>query len=294
MKRTLLFQNPAYIRLKHNQIKVIDPKLNTELASVPCEDIGFVILEHPQITISLQAIRKLEEHKVAIISCDETHTPQALMLPFSGHVEMQACLRTQVECSQPLKKNLWKQTVEAKIGNQQAVLERLSKPYGQMDDYLVEVQSGDKTNREGLAAKFYWKHLWQDFNRDRFGDMPNALLNYGYAILRSAMARALVGSGLNPSIGIHHKSKYNAFCLADDIMEPYRPFVDLEVYRIYQETNDIQELTVEVKQKLLSIYTHGLRFESGEQVLLNGLRTTSSSLVKCLAGKTRKINYPKL
>lgn len=292
MKRTLLFQNPAYLKVKLNQLKIINPNSQEELGSIPCEDIGYVVLEHPQITISLKAIQKLQEHKAAIITCDEFRMPQGLMLPFEGHTQMQAHLKLQIQCSEVLRKQLWKQTVEQKIKNQQDVLALLSKPYGQMDDYWKNIQAGDKTNKEGQAANFYWKHLWADFTRERFGEMPNPLLNYGYAVLRSAVAKALVGSGLNPSIGIHHKNKYNAFCLADDIMEPYRPYVDYLVYNIVYEYGEIKELTSDIKSKILGLYTVDIYIEGKPKPLIEALKGTTSSLVHCLKQTKRKIRYP--
>ncbi|MCT4666131.1 MAG: type II CRISPR-associated endonuclease Cas1 [Flavobacteriales bacterium] len=292
MKRSILIQNPAYLKIKNKQLKIIEPETQRELGSIPCEDIGYLILEHPQTTITLQVIQELQNHKAAIISCDNFHIPQGLMLPFEGHSQMQEQLKNQINCSEALRKQLWKQTVQAKISNQQLVLQILGKPHGQMDDYLQGVKSGDSTNKEGQAANFYWKHLWQEFTRDRYGDMPNPLLNYGYAVLRSAVARALVSSGLNPSIGIFHKNKYNAFCLADDIMEPYRPFVDYLVYQLFDSNKKIDKISPAIKQNLLQIYTSEVLIADKTKLFMEAIRTTSASLSACFAQTKRKIIYP--
>lgn len=293
MKQTILIQNPAYVKTKYKQLTIMEPKTQKVLGSIPCEDIGFLILEHPQITISLQVIQELQDHKVAIVSCDKFHMPQGLMLPFSGHTQMQAHLKLQIQSSESLKKQLWKQTVEAKINNQMNVLQILNKPYGQMEDYYNEVKSGDSTNKEGQAANFYWKHLLNNFNRDRYGESPNQFLNYGYSVLRSAVARALVGSGLNPSIGLFHKNKYNAYCLADDIMEPYRPYVDYLVYDMPASLRSEEpSLTPQTKQKLLQLYSVDIHINGKIKPLLEALKTTSSSLVQCLNQNKRKLIYP--
>jgi CRISPR-associated protein Cas1 len=293
MKRTILIQNPAYLKLKLGQLKIIEPKTNVELGSIPCEDIGYLILENPQITISLQAIQTLQSYKTAIISCDEFHMPQGLMLPFEGHTQMQAHLRAQIACSEPLRKHLWRQIVASKIRNQQKVLKTLGKPFGQMDDYIKGLKTGDSTNKEGQAANFYWKHILQDFTRDRDGDMPNPLLNYGYSVIRSATARALVSSGLNPSIGVFHKSKYNAFCLADDLMEPYRPYIDYLVYDIYNHgRNKIDKLTPTIKSQLLNIYNVDVNIDGKTKKLTEALKDSSSSFVQCLLQQKRKIKLP--
>lgn len=226
LKRTIYIGNPAYLKLKDNQLKIEDPATRETKGSVPIEDMGFLVLDHYQITLSHQLILALQQNNVAIISCDESHLPLGLMLPISGHVTHSEFLKHQINCSEPLRKQLWKQTVEAKIYQQKEVLRKNQLPFESMLNYLNEVKSGDSTNMEGIAAQYYWKQLFNDFTRDRKGDAPNNFLNFGYAVLRSMVARALVSSGLHPTIGIFHRNKYNAYCLADDIMEPYRPYVD--------------------------------------------------------------------
>lgn len=226
LKRTIYIGNPTYLKLKDNQLKIEDPVTKEVKGSVPVEDMGFLVLDNPQITLSHPVILALQQQNVAIISCDESHLPLGLMLPISGHVEHSERLKHQINCSEPLRKNLWKQTIEAKIFQQKEVLRKLDLDYAPLIKYMNEVKSGDSTNMEGIAAQYYWGKLFDNFTRERKGDAPNNFLNFGYAILRSMVARALVSSGLHPTIGIFHRNKYNAYCLADDVMEPYRPYVD--------------------------------------------------------------------
>ena len=295
IKRTLYFGNPAYLHKSLMQLKVINPADNSELGSVPLEDIGVVLLDHPQITLTHALMAALLERNVALISCDEKHLPVGLMLPLDGHTIQTERFRSQIEASEPLRKNLWAQTVKAKIENQAEVLRRAGIDNKRLLALVPLIQSGDPDNVEGRAASVYWKLLFEDlpFVRDRFGTMPNAHLNYGYAILRAIVARALVGSGLLPTLGIHHSNKYNAYCLADDIMEPYRPFVDWMVYNMLQNeeiTDD--EITKEHKVKLLAIATVDIQLEGKKSPLMVGMPRTSNSLVECFNGSRRKIIYP--
>ena len=295
IKRTLYFGNPAYLHKNLMQLKVINPDDNSELGSVPLEDIGVVLLDHPQITLTHALMAALLERNVALISCDEKHLPVGLMLPLDGNTIQTERFRAQIDASEPLKKNLWSQTIKAKIENQAKVLQLAGIDNKRLLALVPLIQSGDPDNVEGRAASVYWKLLFEDlpFVRDRFGLMPNAHLNYGYAILRAIVARALVGSGLLPTLGIHHSNKYNAYCLADDIMEPYRPFVDWMVYNMLQNeeiTDD--DISKEHKVKLLSIATVDVQIDGKKSPLMVGLPRTTNSLVECFDGSRRKIIYP--
>jgi CRISPR-associated protein Cas1 len=228
IKRTLYFGNPAYLRTSNEQM-VIEMHDSGETITAPIEDLGLVILDHQQITISQGLLAKLMAENVALVTCDHTHHPAGLLLTLDGNTLQTQRHQSQVDASIPLKKQLWQQTIEAKITNQAAHL----KMERQEVEYLLtlskDVKSGDSDNKEAKAAAYYWKRIFPDFlefSRNRDGLPPNNLLNYGYAILRALVARSIVGSGLIPSLGIHHRNQYNSFCLADDIMEPYRPFVD--------------------------------------------------------------------
>src|SRR5690606_15886018 len=278
LKRTIYIGNAAYLKFKDNQLIIEEAPTKEIKGSVPIEDMGFLVLDHYQITLSHQLIIALQHNNVAIISCTENHLPLGLMLPMSGHVEHSERLKYQINCSEPLRKQLWKQTVEAKIFQQKELLRNYHLPYEPMTQYLQDVKSGDATNMEGIAAQYYWKQLFTDFTRDRKGDAPNNFLNFGYAILRSMVARALVSSGLHPTIGIFHRNKYNAYCLADDIMEPYRPYVDRLVVEWMQKYPDSYHLDRAAKAHLLQIATLDVYINGLQRPLLVALSITTSSL----------------
>lgn len=300
IKRTIYISNPAYLNLKNQQLQIDLPHLKEleELDSrknIAIEDIGVIILDHQQITITHACIASLLENNVALITCDKSHLPTGLLLPMDGHHTQSERFRYQIDASLPLKKQLWQQTVQYKITNQAAVLFERGVPCENMLHWAKSVKSGDPDNYEGRAAAYYWKNVFpkkMDFFRGREGDPPNNLLNYGYAILRAIVARSLVSSGLLPTLGIHHRNKYNAYCLADDVMEPYRPFVDLIVLEIIEKGENFLVLSKDLKAKLLGIASVDVKFEKGTSPLMVGLQYTSASLAKCYEGSMRKINYP--
>ena len=293
IKRTLVFSNPSYLNLSNSQLVITLP--DAEKKSVAIEDIGVVILENQQITISSGALNALLENKCAVITCDKTHMPSGLLLPLDGgHTQTQR-IQTQIDATVPLKKQLWQQTVRVKIHNQAMVLKSLGIAHENMLLWASKVKSGDSDNLEARAAVYYWAKLFpDDFIRERFGEFPNHLLNYGYAILRAIVARSLVASGLLPTLGIFHKNKYNAYCLADDIMEPYRPFVDLLVLEWLKSNPDEGELSKGAKVHLLQIAQLDVQFENFTSPLLVGMQRTTASLAKCFDGTQKKINYPLL
>jgi CRISP-associated protein Cas1 len=293
IKRTIYIGKPSYLKLKQKQLVVQDPETREIKGTVPIEDIALLLLDHYQITISNQLLIQLQGNTVAVISCDEHHLPFGMMLPMYGHTQYSERIKHQLAVSEPLKKQLWKQTVIKKIENQKALLDLNKKVSQPLVEYILNVKSGDTTNREGMAAQFYWKHLFENFSRQRFGDAPNNLLNFGYAVLRSIVARALVSSGLLPVLGIFHRNKYNPYCLADDIMEPYRPFVDKLVYN-YAVNRNNYELTKEAKAHILTIATQDVFIDSVVRPLFIAVTTTTSSLYKCFTGEVRHIKYPKL
>jgi CRISPR-associated protein Cas1 len=259
------------------------------------EDIGCVVLENQQISLSLPLVNELIINNVAVVLCNNSHFPISMLLNLDGHHLQQEFFRNQVEASEPLRKNLWKQTIEAKIRNQAGLLGYLGKEHKPVSHFGNYVKSGDSDNREGAASRAYWPLLFgKDFTRERYGDPPNNLLNYGYAILRAAVARALAGSGLLATLGIHHHNRYNAFCLADDIMEPFRPYVDGLVYNIKEDQGAIEDLTTEIKMKLLEILAVDVRFRDMTRPLMVGLSTTTASLARCYAGKSKKMIYPEI
>ena len=294
IKRTLFFGNPAYLSTKNEQLVVSFPEEGKAVTTIPIEDLGYVVLEHPQITITNGLLNKLLQNKTAIITCDAQHLPNGFLQPLVGHSEQTERLRHQLQASVPLKKNLWQQTVVAKIDNQAQHFLARGKNALRLKRYVKEVKTGDLGNEEALAAAYYWQHLFtlEGFSRNQKGIPPNNLLNYGYAILRAVAARALVSSGLLPSLGIFHHNKYNAFCLADDVMEPYRPFVDALVYEMAESGACLEELTTPLKAQLLIIPTIDVLIEGKQSPLMNAMSRTTASLYECFEGSRRKILYP--
>lgn len=295
IKRTLYFGNPTYLSTKLEQLVV--KLLEQDEKTIPIEDIGVVILDHQQITISQALIAKLLNHNVALITCDQTHLPSGLLLNLDGHTLQSQKFQEQIQASKPLLKQLWQQTIECKIENQTALLEKQGIEVGNMKRWVQEVKSGDTTNREARAAVYYWNKVFTqfpEFIRDRYGLPPNNLLNYGYAILRAIVARSLVGSGLLPTLGIHHRNQYNAYCLADDIMEPYRPFVDQLVVKIIDQNGHFLDMGTNIKTPLLQIPTLDVEIDRQKSPLMVAVQRTTASLSKCFAGEIRKILYPVL
>lgn len=292
LKRTLFFGKPSRLSVKDKQL-VIGLKENDEIHKVPVEDIGYVVIENQQISFSVPLLQELMANNVAVIFCDASHMPNSMLLNLEGHHLQSEMFRFQIEASEPLKKNLWKQTVEAKIRNQSLLLHKLGKNGSLLKPFYCNVKSGDTDNREGAAAKVYWQEMFgPDFIRDRYGMCPNNLLNYAYIVLRAAVARALTGSGLLPTLGLFHHNRYNAFCLADDIMEPYRPFADEIVFQLFQEGQ--RELTTETKADILKILANDVCFENTTRPLMVGLSQTTASLSRCFTGEQKKIVYPEM
>lgn len=296
VKRTLYFGNPAYLKTKTEQL-IIEKQEDGELVTVPIEDIGLVILDHSQITVTSGVISKMLEKNVAIVTCDATHHPTGLMLNLDGHTLQSRQFAAQLDASLPMKKQLWQQTVTAKIYNQASLLKQQKKENKFLLNLAKEVKSGDSENNEAKAASYYWKALFPPaiaFRRDRYGMPPNNLLNYGYAILRAVVARCLVGSGLLPTLGIFHRNQYNAYCLADDIMEPYRPFVDKLVCTLTNPLEPAFDLTPELKRSLLTIPAMDVFIDGQKSPLMNAVQRTTASLAKCFEGKAKNIVYAEL
>ena len=293
--RSIYIGSPAYLKLKDEQMYIMEPSSNQMKGKVSVEDLGLLMLDHFQITISHQLIQKMMGNNVVVVSCDAHHLPHGIMLPLYGHTEHSDRIKDQLQASEPLKKQLWKQTVECKIENQKEVLRRLGNYYEPMMNYQNNVKSGDSTNMEGIAAQHYWKYLISlDFLRQRFGESPNQFFNFGYAVLRSIVARSIVETGLLPVLGIFHKNKYNPYCLADDLMEPYRPFVDWLVMDWLTKNPEIEELTKEFKSHLLQVATKDVWIDGKKRPLLVAVKTTVISLYKCYITEKRLISYPEL
>jgi CRISPR-associated protein Cas1 len=298
IKRTLYFGNPAYLSLKLKQLVITLPgseSIGGATRTIPIEDIGIVILDNKQITITQGLLEMLIDNNCAVITCGSNHLPVGLMLPLYGNSVQNERFRNQIDASLPLKKQLWQQTIQCKIANQASVLRYATgEEHNNMMVWSDSVRSGDIDNMEARAATYYWKTIFPDkpnFIRGREEEEPNNLLNYGYAILRAVVARALVSSGLLPTLGIHHHNRYNAYCLADDIMEPYRPYVDRLVYDIVSKGISC-ELNNEIKSRLLSIPTIEVIINDKRSPLMVAVSQTTASLARCFNGESRKLAYP--
>lgn len=302
IKKTLYFGNPAYLSLRLEQLVVKTPsgaadatKDDFTTRTIPIEDIGVVVLDHRQITLTQGVMETLLDNGCALITCDSSHLPTGLMLPLSGHTLQSERFRDQLDASLPLKKQLWQQTIQAKIANQAASLEYSTRrEHRNMKIWATQVKSGDSENIEARAAAYYWKTIFPDnpdFLRGQFEAEPNGLFNYGYAVLRAIVARALVMSGMLPTLGIHHHNRYNAYCLADDIMEPYRPYVDRMVVDIIAQSGD-KSLSQAAKVRLLSLPVIDVEIDGHTSPLMVAVSTTTASLAKCFSGEMRKILYP--
>ncbi|MFD2921555.1 type II CRISPR-associated endonuclease Cas1 [Terrimonas rubra] len=294
IKRTLYFGNPAYLKTQNEQLVVELPE-TSEQRTAAIEDIGLVVLDHQQITITQSVLAKLLENNTAVVTCNHTHHPTGLLLNLDGHTLQSQRFQHQVAASVPLQKQLWQQTVVAKITNQAHLLGEKRIANKTLFNLAAKVKSGDSDNCEAQAAAYYWKNLFPEFlnfKRFREGEPPNNLLNYGYAILRAVMARSLVGSGLLPTLGIFHRNQYNAYCLADDIMEPYRPYVDKIVGDIVRMNGRFLEMTPSMKQQLLAIPAMDVMINGEKSPLMNAVQRTTASLAKCFEGNSRKLLYP--
>ena len=309
IKKTLYFGNPAYLSLRNAQLVIQLPEVEkndtvtvefkkANERTIPIEDIGVVVLDNKRITITTGVMDALLDNNAAVITCDSRSLPTGLLLPLCGNTLQNERFRDQLNASLPLRKQLWQQTVKTKISNQESVLRRNTNVETNcMKVWSGEVRSGDPDNLEARAAAYYWRNIFPDipnFIRDRDGAPPNNLLNYGYAILRGIIARALVGTGLLPTIGIHHHNRYNAYCLADDIMEPYRPYVDELVIQIINKHPDCSELTRELKAELLSIPVIDVTIDGKRSPLMVAASQTTASLYRCFSGESRIISYPSM
>lgn len=293
LKRALFFSTPYCLSLRNGQMIIHTREAPDMQKSVPIEDIGFVVLEDQQTSVTLPLLNALSDNNVAVILCGDNRMPNAMLMNLDSNKTQGESYRAQIDASEPLKKGLWKQIVEAKIRNQAALLRKLGRDGDKLKPYYMNVKSADADNREGIAARIYWSELFgANFTRFREGTPPNNLLNYGYTLLRAAVARSIMGSGLFPAFGIFHRNRYNAFPLADDLMEPYRPYVDEQVYNLYRQGHE--QLTREVKSALLRVLFADTRFDNVTRPLEVGLTFTTSSLAKCFAGIRKKIVYPLL
>ena len=301
IKRTICIENACFLKFSNEQMVVsychIKGMEDKPDKSVPIEDLGMLVLEHQQISLTNYLLDKLVSANVAVITCNDTHHPTGLLMPLESNTLQSERFRAQIEASEPLKKQLWQQTVKAKISNQAAVIKKWEGKYHLLTGLAASVRSGDEGNNEAVAAAHYWQNLFPlswNFYRKRDGTPPNNLLNYGYAIVRAGMARAITGAGLLPTLGIFHRNRYNAYCLADDMMEPYRPYVDMVVRTIIHNTSAVATLTQELKVELLKIPTLDVLIDGDKSPLMVAMQRTAVSLARCYAGEQRKLLLPQM
>lgn len=291
IKQTLFFTTPVSLSLKYDQIEIRYKNIE-EVITRPIEDVGVVIVENQMVHFTVPLLNALADNNVAVIFCNAQCMPNTMLMPLESNAIQQEVYRFQIEASLPTKKRIWKDIIEYKIRNQAALLDRLGRDGRVLKPYYMNVLSGDSDNREGLAAKVYWQQMYgQQFYRNRNGEAPNSLLNYGYAILRAAVTRALLGSGLFPAFGLFHRNRYNAFPLADDVMEPYRPFVDYTVYQIFECSPEVC-LDKETKQSLVRVLFSDVKMKGQTRPLQVALSMTTASLVRALKDKKGNIIYP--
>ena len=291
LKRSLVFESPVILRLKDKQLVVSFKELPDEKRTIPIEDIGFVLINHPKVSISIPLLNELASNNIAVVFCDEKGLPQSMLLNFDSNLTQGKIISEQLVAGEVLKKNLWKQIIVSKIKNQSLLLNKLGLDGESLKPLYMNVKSGDSDNKEGIAARLYFKTLFgKEFTRDRNAGGINAFLNYGYAILRAATVRAALSSGLFPALGIFHHHRSNAFPLADDIMEPCRPFVDEIVYDLFRQNQS--ELTKENKGKLIASLYCDTYYEKVTRPLSVGLSITMASLAKCYINEHKTLNLP--
>lgn len=293
IKRIIDISEPAYLHLKNKQL-LID-KDNETVGSIPIEDLAVVVLENPQIVLTQATIIACQKNNVAIVFCDEKHLPYSLLLPISdANTLHNKILRQQVEMTKSTKKRLWQQIVIHKIQEQSKTLERASKNTTQLKRLSSKVKSGDPENIEAQAAKKYWNLLFGDeFRRNIDEPGINGLLNYGYAIIRAMIARAIVGSGLHPSIGVFHQNQYNGLCLADDIMEPFRPWVDWLVYDLVMKNNDDDiQINQQTKAMFLQLLGEPVLYNKKKMPLMVACHYLLADFKRAFDESRFKLNYP--
>lgn len=303
IKRTIeISREPAYVTTQHKQLVL--KRDGTIVGSIPCEDVGMVVADHPGTTYSHAALSALIESGATVVICGRNHLPQGILIPLSDHTQVVWRINDQLSVSRPLRKRLWKQLVRAKILAQAENLAPCSPPRRKLFNFAKEVRSGDPSNLEAQAARAYWA-AWlinapeeigneqHAFSRDPDGIAPNALLTYGYAIIRAAIARAIVAAGLLPALGLHHSNRSNAFCLADDFIEPFRPIVDERVRELYfAGQNELDQPTKAALLELLAMDIQTSRRDTTTGPLMISLHRMIASYVKCCEGVAKDLEIP--
>ncbi len=284
--RTVVISNEADLHIRSGQLVAIQD----QTVWIPLEDIAVLVLESPRIRVSSAALSRMVDQGVAVAVCDERHLPTGILLPHCRHSRQLAATRLQFAASLPLKKRLWQRVVVAKVKNQASCLDALGVPGSErLREYASRVLSGDSSGVEASAARYYFPRMMPGATRHS-GSSQDRALDYGYAILRAAVARALVGHGLFPAMGIHHDAQLNAFNLADDLLEPFRPFVDLKVVRDDLDVNEPDD-----RAALVSILHEPCLIGDRSHNMLTAVDAVAASLHRALARKDwRELAQPTL
>lgn len=295
LKRTISIGSRSFLSTKDEQL-VVKRDGDDSAVSIPIEDIGLLEVDSLQVTTTSALLVKLLENGSTTIFCDGSHHPVGLLLPLEGNSLHALRLRQQVESSLPTRKRSWQEIIKCKIRNQADVLLELG-----ADDHVIrrriqKVLTNDSTNQEGVSAAAYWKLLLAPFNtrHDPDGPFPNNALNYGYAVVRACVARSLAASGLHPALGIKHSNRGNAFALADDVMEPYRPFVDMHLIPRLVEWEQGEDLTPKLKREILEVLVVDSYWPEGRRPLLNSIQLSAASMAQVFAGDRELPAYPTL
>ncbi len=287
-------QAQTHLSVKYGQL--ITKQEGKQVSSIPCEDIGVLLVDHSGVTYTHSVFTELLRCGAAVVLCGGEHHPAGMLLPIESNTLQTERFRQQIEAKEPVKKRLWKQIVRAKIKHQAKLVGKDSDVYKTLMVLRDRVRSGDPDNIESQASRKFWPVYLADekFRRDVNGAPPNNLLNYGYMVMRAAIARALCSAGLIPSLGIHHRNRYNAFCLADDILEPFRGFVEAKVRDICESEGVVGELTQPIKAQLLEVLYEPVVIGGFKGPLMVGLHRTAASLQRCFAEEQKQIDLPKI
>jgi CRISPR-associated protein Cas1 len=282
---------PARLSIQNQQLVI--RRDGQEPRSVPVEDIGILLIDQVAVSYTHAVFTSLAEQGATVVFCGRNHMPSSMLMPLVGNTAQTERFAAQLTAGAPLKKQLWRQVVARKLLLQAAVLRATSGNDAGLGSMGRSVRSGDSTNLEAQGARRYWPRLFgEPFRRDPEGEPPNNLLNYGYMAVRAAVARALIAAGLLPTVGIHHHNRYNAFCLADDLMEPYRPLVDFKVWQIVRQELVPPDLGREAKAHLLGLFNESVLIDGRRSPVLLAIHSSAASLARSFAERRAQVSMP--
>ncbi len=287
-------QARTHLSIRYGQLVL--KREGEQISSIPCEDVGVLLVDHRGITYTHSVFTELLKNGAAIVLCGENHHPSGMFLPIESNSVQTERYRNQIEAKEPVKKRLWQQIIRVKIRHQAKLVKEDEVTYRALKILAKKVRSGDPDNIEARVSKKFWNSFFEDesFRRDINGPSPNNMLNYGYMVMRAAVARAICSAGLLPSLGLHHRNRYNAFCLADDVLEPFRGFVEARVKQLYEGGEGTEDLGQYVKARLLDVLYEEVNIAGFKGPLMVGLHRTAASLYRVFAGEQEKIELPKL